>query len=176
MKHTQNILYLLVLTLFLSSCSDKNSLHNYILTNAEKTGFSSIGVPKSLLKPEGVELTNKQQEAFDAVERINVLAYRIDDKNKENYSAERKKVKEILKQDKYEELINMGASGVIKYAGTENSIDEIVIFGSRKEIGFVVARIIGDDMSVEKFMELYKFAQQGNYKEADFSQLTNFFK
>ncbi len=176
MKTIQSILILVLLTLGISSCSDKNSLQNYILDNAEKVGFSSSSIPKSIIKPAAVNLTPEQQVAYDAIDRVNVLVYKYDQQKQEEFVTENNKIKTILKQKKYEDLIDLGNKGVIKYAGNEDAIDEIVIFLSNKEMGFAVTRIIGDDMTMNKFMELYQMV--GNYSEGDFNlgELTNFMK
>ncbi|WP_298511441.1 DUF4252 domain-containing protein [uncultured Kordia sp.] len=162
MKTFTPFLVLLLVVMGLTSCSDKNSLRNYFLDHAEQAGFSSSTIPVSLLKQEGMQLTDKQEEAIEAVDRVNLLFYRIDKTKQETYETEKSNIKAILKQKKYEELINMGRNGVIKYVGTDDSIDEIIVFLSDKEMGFAVTRIIGDDMTLEKFMELYKMSEQRN--------------
>ena len=69
----------------------------------------------------------------------------------------------------------MGNNGVIKYVGTDDSIDEIVVFLSDKELGFAITRIIGDDMTLEKFMEIYKMAGQRDIPlNFDLGSLSNF--
>lgn len=160
MKTFPSLLVLLFVAIGMTSCSDKNSLHNYILDHAEQTGYSSSTIPMSLLRQADMKLTKKQEEALDAVDRINLLFYRKDSNKPADYTTERNKLKTILKQKKYEELINLGSNGVIKYIGTDDSIEEIVVFLSDKEMGFAVTRIIGDDMTLEKFMELYKMTEQ----------------
>jgi len=178
MKTIQSILILAFISIGISSCSDKNSLQNYILENAEKVGFSSSSIPKSIIKPAQLNLTPKQQIAYDAIDRVNVLIYKYDQGKQDEFIAENERVKTILKQKKYEELINLGNKGVIKYAGKEDAIDEIIIFLSNKEMGFAVTRIIGSDLTLNKFMDLYTMISEGNFSEGDFDlgALTNFIK
>ncbi len=174
MKTISSFLLLLCIGLGLTSCSDKNSLQNYFIDHAEQTGFSSSTFPTSLLRQEGIELTKKQEEALDAVARINLLFYRSTPEKQTEYIEERKNIKTILKNEKYEELMNLGNKGVVKYIGTDSAMDEIIIFLSSKEMGFAVTRIIGDDMTAEKFMELYKMTQQRNTPlNFDLGSLTN---
>lgn len=162
MKTFQSLVLLFCITLGFTSCSDKNSLQNYFTDHAEKPGFSSSTIPTSLLRQEGIQLTEKQEEAINAVERVNLLFYRTKPEKQTEFTAERDNIKTILKNKKYEELMNLGNKGVIKYIGTDTTMEEIVVFLSSKEMGFAVTRIIGDDMTIEKFMELYKLAQQRN--------------
>ncbi len=163
MKKLQSIISVCILLICFSSCSDKNSLQNYILANAESNGFSSSSIPKSILKPIASEMNETQADAYEAIDRVNVLAFRISDDTKEKYPEENKKIKSILKQQKYQELISLGSRGMIKYTGDDDSIDEIVVFVTDKNVGFAVARIIGDNMTMEKFMELYKLVSQQNF-------------
>ncbi|WP_052752848.1 DUF4252 domain-containing protein [Kordia zhangzhouensis] len=176
MKTLQSIVVVLFLFLGMTSCSDKNSLHNYILNNAEKIGFSSSTIPIGSLKGESLQLTEKQQEAFDAIQRVNVLLYKYDPNKEEEYSVEKKKIASILKQKKYEELIDLGNKGTIKYIGEEEEIDEIIIFVSNKELGFAITRIVGDDMTLTKFMELYQLVSQSDQMQLDLGGLSSYFK
>jgi len=160
MKTFKSILILLLVVMGTTSCSDKNSLRNYFLDHAEKAGFSSSTIPVSLLKQEGMQFTKKQEEALEAVDRVNLLFYRPENMKQEEFTTEKNNVKAILNQEKYEELINLGRNGVIKYIGNDDTIDEIIAFVSEKEMGFAVMRIIGNDMTLEKFMELYKMSEQ----------------
>ncbi|MEM6720622.1 MAG: DUF4252 domain-containing protein [Bacteroidota bacterium] len=163
MKKTSSFLLLLLVVMMMASCSDKNSLQNYFIDHAEQVGFSSSTIPISILKQEGFQLTQKQEEALDAIDRVNVLLYRADANKKEEFATERNNIKGILKNEKYEDLMNLGRNGAIKYIGTDDAMDEIVIFLSDKQMGgFAVTRIIGDNMTFEKFMELYKLTEQGN--------------
>jgi hypothetical protein len=174
MKSVPSLLVLLLVAVGLTSCSDKNGLQNYILDHAESVGFTSTTIPISSLKQESMQLTEKQQEAFDALDRVSVLLYRFDQNNPEEFTAEKNNIKNILKQDKYEELMSFGNRGVLKYVGSEDSMDEIVIYATDKNTGFAVGRIIGNDMTLEKFMELYQIVQQGNFSLSDFGDFSNF--
>lgn len=178
MKTIQSILILVFISIGISSCSDKNSLQNYILENAEKVGFSSSSIPKSIIKSAELELTPEQQIAYDAIDRISVFIYKYDPQKSAEFATENNKVKTILKQKKYEELIDLGSKGVIKFAGKEDAMDEIVIFLSNKEMGFAVTRIVGSDMTLNKFMDLYSMLSEGNFSEGDLDlgALTNFIK
>ncbi|PTX62899.1 uncharacterized protein DUF4252 [Kordia periserrulae] len=160
MKKYTSLLLLFVLFIGITSCSDKNSLHNYFVDHAEKTGFFSTTLPVSLLRNEALQLTTKQKEAVDAIEHINLLFYKYDAAKEAEFSTERSTISSILKSEKYQELINLGTNGIIKYIGTDDAMDEIVVFLANKDNGFAVTRIIGDNMTLEKFMELYKLTQQ----------------
>lgn len=154
------LLLLFVIFLGTISCSDKNSLHNYFVNHAEKSGFSSTTLPVSLLRQKGLQFTPKQEDAINAIERINLLFYRYDPAKEAEFSTERNNVSTILKNEKYQELINLGTNGIIKYIGTDDAMDEIVVFLANKDNGFAVTRISGNNMTLEKFMELYKLTQQ----------------
>lgn len=160
MKTFKSFLLLLLVGFGILSCSDKNSLYNYFIDHAEQKGFSASTIPLSLLRPDGVQLTQKQENALEAVNRVNLLYYKTTPDKQAEFTTERNNIKAILKNKNYEELMNLGSQGVVKYIGDDDSMDEIVIFLSDKKMGFAVTRITGEDMTLEKFMELYKLAQQ----------------
>lgn len=175
MKKRVSLLLLFLVALGITSCSDRNSLHNYFVDNAEKSGFSSSTIPMSLLKQEGISFSKKQEEAMEAIQRVNLLFYKTNPQKQDEFATEKNTVKTILKQEKYEELINLGDRGVVKYIGSDDAMNEIVIFVSDKQMGFAVARISGEDITMEKLMELYKLTQQKEVlSNLNLGSLTNF--
>jgi hypothetical protein len=73
------------------------------------------------------------------------------------FKDEKTKVREILKNPKYKELIrfNQGSSNVsVNYLGKGDAIDEVVIFGADNEKGFAVIRVIGENMNPSEILKL----------------------
>ena len=64
----------------------------------------------------------------------------------------------------------------VKYIGTDDEADEVILFGSSKELGFAIVRILGDDMSPDKMVTLINAMQNANLEEAQIERITNFFK
>ncbi|MGB5371756.1 MAG: DUF4252 domain-containing protein, partial [Flavobacteriaceae bacterium] len=92
----------------------------------------SIDLPVSLLNMDKADLTNEEREALESLKKLNVLAFKRNDGNTVEYSAEKDKVKAILKNEKFTELMKINTSygkATLKYLGDEDAIDEVVIYG-----------------------------------------------
>ena len=63
----------------------------------------------------------------------------------------------------------------VKFLGEDDAIDEVIIFGSDKELGFALVRVLGSNMDPAKMMQL---AQEINVDGQDSSlkQIESFMK
>jgi len=121
-----------------------------------------------------VDLTKTQKEALESLTKLNVLAFRKTTDNADAYKTEKAKVKAILKNDKFVELMKLNSKagkGVIKYLGDEDAIDEVVIYGNSDEQGFALVRVLGDDMNPAHIMELLKVIEKSEYRGEGLEQL-----
>src|SRR5690606_2217954 len=110
----------------------------------------------------------------------NMLAYKTDSLHEKDYKAELAKVKTILDDKKYEELMRGGNATdgkfIVKYLGKDDDIDEFILFGSANDMGFAVVRILGNDMDPNKLMQLSSVMETGNVDSTQIQQFMNFFK
>lgn len=182
MKRTiHHILYTLFATVLLVSCSDGVTLQRYFVDNQEAKNFISQDLPLSMLTIDKSEFTEAQKEAYNSVSKLNFLGYKADENNTEALKAEMEIVKTILRDAKYNDLIEFSDKGnkiSVKYLGDEDDdeTDEVVLFGSSKENGFAVVRILGDDMNPEKMVTLVSAMQKANIDENQIQDIMNFFK
>jgi len=175
----KSIVMLLLVTAF-TSCNQEASLQTYYVDNELKPGFASFDVPTSLVNVEDVDMTEEQKEAYDSVDKLNVLTYMKEDTDASEYKLELEKVNTILKNPKYEELIRGGNTTdgkfVVKFLGEIDQIDELIIFGNIEDKGFMIARILGDNMSAGKLMTLSSVLEHANFEDTNLKGLTDFFK
>ena len=176
----KSIAYLLSLLAFalLLSCDDQQSLQEYYVENSEKSDFISLDVPASVINLSEVQLNEKQREGYESVRKFNILAFKVNDNNKTAYEAEKVKVKEILNNPRYQELMKFNSGkqrGTIKFLGTDASIDELVIFGSDNSRGFALVRVLGDDMRPENMAALMEVINKANVQGEEFDALKGFF-
>lgn len=173
-------LTVLLLVAAFTSCNQGPTLQTYYVDNELKPGFASFDVPMSFINIDHIELTNEQREAFESVNKLNVLTYMEDDTSEEDYNLELENVKAILQNPKYEELMRGGNSTdgkfVIKFLGDVENIDELIIFGNANNKGFMIARILGDDMNAGKLMSLTSVLQKADFETEQLKGLTDFFK
>ena len=175
----KSIVVVLLITAF-TSCNQGATLQTYYVDNELKPGFASFDVPTSLIDVESVDMTEEQKEAYESVDKLNVLTYIEEDTNAEDYKLELEKVQAILKNPKYEELMRGGNSTdgkfVVKFLGEVDNIDELIIFGNANNKGFMIARILGDDMNAGKLMSLSSVLENADYDDSQLNGLKAFFK
>lgn len=173
------ILLTLITALLLVSCNNGVSLQRYYVDNQESTNFTSVDLPVSIIKLDETKLTEEQKEAYSSVKRLNLLAYKYDDSNLAEFNTELEKVKTILKNKKYSDLIEFNdksAKIIVKYLGDGDESDEFIVFASSKEMGFGIVRILGDNMSPEKMMTLADAMKNSNFDESQLDGIMGFFK
>jgi hypothetical protein len=170
---------MLLLVVAFTSCNQGPTLQTYYVDNELKPGYAQYDAPTSLINLDGVDMTEEQRDAYKSVNKLNILLYTPSDKNKSELQAEIEKVNVILKDPKYEELVRGStAEGkfVVKYLGDIDNVDELILFGNSKEKGFVIARLLGDDMNAGKIYSLRTVLEKAQFDEANFGKITDFFK
>ncbi|WP_243471489.1 MULTISPECIES: DUF4252 domain-containing protein [Winogradskyella] len=171
---------MLLLVVAYTSCNQGPTLQTYFVDNQVKPGFLSVDAPIGLLNIEEVELTKEQEEAYKSIDKLNILAYRIDDSNKAEYELELANVKTILKNPKYEELMRGGNSVdgrfMVMFIGEVDNVDELILFGNANDKGFVVARVLGNDMNAGKIMSLQSVLKDMDFENANLKGITDFIK
>ena len=177
----RTIKYLVILCCFviLVSCSNGISLQRYFVDNQEVNDFTNIDLPASILSLDESTLNEDQKEAYNSIKRLNFLGFKANESNIETYNTEVAKVSTILKNKKYNDLIEFNDKGkkvVVKYIGNDKVADEVIVFGSSKDLGFGIARILGDDMKPEKIITLVEAMKNSKMDASQFEGIANFFK
>lgn len=176
----KNLITMLVLVATFTSCNQNPSLQTYFVDNELKPGFTSIDIPTSLLNIEQTVLTEEQKEAYKSINKLNMLAFVVSEDNQTEYEVELNKVRDILKDPKYQELMRGGNTTdgkfMVKFIGEEDSIEELIIFGNANDKGFAIIRVLGNDMSANKVAKLYSALDTSKIDESKISQFTEFFK
>lgn len=164
---------------FFASCSSTQSLQEYYVDSAENSNFMSVDVPASILNLADENLTEGQKEALSSLKKLNVLAFKLTSENEPEYKIEKAKVKAILKNDKFVELMKLNSSygkGVIKYLGDEDEIDEVIIYGNSDDKGFAVVRVLGKNMNPAHIVQLIQALQKSDYKGEGLGEIGAFLK
>ncbi len=158
------------------SCSSEASLQKYYIDSQENKNFISLDVPASVLKLKD-NVTPEEKEALASLKKFNVLAFKKDGSNDAEFTQEKQKVKTILKNPKFKELMRIKDKGrniVIKYEGDDTTMDEVIVYASDKTQGFALVRVLGDNMDPAKIMKL-----ANSIRDVDsdgFKQLEGLFK
>lgn len=174
------LLSFVVVVLVASCASSDLSLQKYYIDNKDNKNFLSVDIPASIISLQenaGADVV----DAYNSLKKLNVLAFKKDQSNEAEYQVERKKVKAILKSGKYAELMRVkdkGVNFVVKYEGDEEteSFDEVVVYASDKTKGFALVRVLGNDMTPDKFMKLVSAVKDVDTSNGSFKELEGFLK
>ena len=159
-------LYLAILvSLFLSSCNNEPTLQKYFVDSSEKKDFIALDVSPSIINIDKTKLTAEQKTALGSFDKMNVLAFKLNKTNKAQYDVESQKVTQILKDKKYQELMKVGSgkdAASVSFVGDENHINEFILFAKKKEKGFAVVRILGNDMNPNNILNMISLLKSSN--------------
>lgn len=160
--------FLFAVLLFMS-CNSEPSLQRYIVDSSEDPAFQNISLsPESLIKNTEA-LSKEDKEQLENITKLNVLM--LQNKNEDDtYTIELQKVMDILKQEQYRSLFSAGEPNKrmeMLYVGKEDQIKEIIIFGSDEKMGFVLARILGDDLNPNNLYKIMKMADKMDFSELE---------
>jgi len=160
------IFFIVASCLLLFSCNSKPTLQKYFVDHQEKPGFMVVDISSNILNVDKAKLTAEQSKALSSFSKMNILAYKLDPKNKGEFNAERTKVNEILKDTmNYQQLMRVGSGkngASISFMGDEDRVDEFIIYGSKSDNGFAVVRIMGNDMNPADALTMLSVLKKAN--------------
>ena len=165
-----------ILTLCIG-CKQEPSLQKYFVESGDKKEFMALDVSSSILNINETKLSASEIKALQSFDKVNILAFKKDGKNNAQYTKEIKEVKEILKDSVYQPLIKLngvGQNASIMIVGNNKEIDELILFGNKKELGFTVIRVLGNDMKPENAMEFLSILQKSNIDMEQLKPILNF--
>lgn len=148
---------IICLTLTVTSCKKQESLQSYLIQTEDNQDYVRFDFSTSMLGSFLENISEEDQQTFRSVKKMNIAFLPVNKATEEVFSEERKKIKGIMKNTDYKSLIRVNdkrGKGNIYYAGEADAIDEIVAVIYAKDFGFGVARILGNDMNIEKIMKM----------------------
>jgi hypothetical protein len=152
--------------IFIWSCEDKPTLQKYFVKNTESSKFVAIDLAPNIIKTDKVSLSETEKVALESFEKMNILAFRTDSTNTAEYEKEIKEVKTILKDESYQQLMKAGSGNdgaAIYFVGIDDEhIEEFVVLAGKKENGFAVVRVLGNDMNPTNIMNMLTLLQKAN--------------
>jgi Domain of unknown function (DUF4252) len=166
-------------TLLLLSCNSEPTLQKYFVENSEKKGFVAMDISPTILNMDKTKLSAEQKTALSSFEKMNFLAFKLDENNQAEYDVESQKVTQILKGETYQQLMKVGSgkdAATISFVGDEDNINEFIVFAKRKENGFAVVRILGNDMNPNNIMTMLSVLKNSNIDMAQLAPLQGLIK
>jgi hypothetical protein len=169
----------LFFSLFLISCNSEPTLQKYFVENTENKNFIALDVSPSILNVDKAKLSAEQNGALQSFEKMNVLAFKLNGTNKAQFELERAKVNLILKDKKYQQLMKFGSGkegASVSFVGSDEHIEEFVLFANKKETGFAVVRILGKDMNPNNIMTMLSVLKESKIDIEQLKPLQEMFK
>jgi hypothetical protein len=158
---------ILFIVFFVSSCETNPTLQKYYVKNTESNDFVALDIAPSIINTDSAQLTVDEKAALASFEKMNILAYKTDSTHIEKFDQEIKEVKALLKDDSYQQLMKVGSGSdgaAIYFVGDEIHIDEFVVLASKKENGFAVVRVLGNDMNPTHVLNLVQLLRKTDLK------------
>lgn len=162
----KKILILVLSVVLFLSCENKSTLQKYFVKNSESSNFITLDLTSNILKTDNIALTETNKEALNSFEKMNILAYKSDSTATVQYENEIKEVKSILKDESYQQLMKVGngldGASVYFVGNDDEHIEEFVVLAGKKENGFAVIRVLGNDMNPTHIMNMMNLLQKAN--------------
>lgn len=150
--------------ILIMSCDNKQSLQEYYVDNQGDKEFVAMDVPTSLFA-NTERLTEDQKKTLETVKKINILAIPKKLENQTKIDAEKNKITNILKDEKYQLLMKYGGGSskmAVYYTGSDEAVDEIIVYGEDEMKGMGIARVLGDNMNPSDILQLVRSLQKGD--------------
>lgn len=177
MKNIRIKISFLMVTILLLACNNEPSMQRYFVDSMENPAFQNLSFsPQSFIK-NAEELSQEDKAQLENITKLNFLMLQKNG-NDQLYTSELAKVSNILKQEQYKNLFSAGEPSKqmqMFYVGEEEEIKEFIIFGKDKEMGFILARILGKNLSPNNIYRIMKMGNKLDLKELQKSleQFTN---
>jgi hypothetical protein len=166
------------LVLLFLGCSSEISLQEYFVSKSEDGRFLLVNIPTSALGIAQQSLTQSDQEVLSSFHKLNILAYKVDPENPEFMDNELTTIRSIIDAGPFEELMTINDSrfsGKVIVVGEDIHLEEVVFFGQSPKAGFVLVRVLGNQMTSEKVAKMTKLIQKENIDAEAFAGLRSFF-
>jgi hypothetical protein len=160
------------------SCSNEASLQQYYVDSENKSDILMVDIPTSLLIVKE-DMPADARQALESVDKLNLLAFKLNKNNNAAFNEEKAKVKKILNNSSYRELLKINDRGVkieVKYLGDDDSMNEVIVYASDNNKGFALGRLLGDDMKPENMLSLLESIKDMDSDSKTFKTIENYFK
>jgi len=155
----------IIVSVLFSGCNDEPSLQKYFVEKTENKNFITVDLAPNMLNIDKSKLNAEENAALKSFEKINILAFKLNDKNQAEFESERVTVNKILKEEKYQQLMKFGSGkdgASVSFIGDDEHIDEFVFYANKKENGFAVVRVLGKDMNPTGILTLMSVLKNAN--------------
>jgi len=165
MKTTITLCFILMV---LTSCQT-NSLQTYMVDHKDDEKFISLDFSLKTFIDNFEELTEEQQALFKDIRKVNLLAFKKDESLTDIYKEKQNQLTQILNEEfNNQQLMSVNDKGrqMKMYADNlDNKVQEIVIYANDSSKGFIVLRLLGDDLNPANFYKMMKLSDEMNFED-----------
>ena len=90
----------IIVCALLTSCNDEPSLQKYFVEKTENKNFIALDLSPNMLNIDSSKLTADETAALKSFEKVNILAFKLNDSNKAEFESEKVKVSKKTKRSK----------------------------------------------------------------------------
>jgi hypothetical protein len=162
MNNVKQMLYLIPLLGMMVACSNDATIQTYYIDKSQSSDFISIDLPTSLFTA-NADLTADERKTLDNLKKLNLLAFQVSEENQDMYYDELTTVQEILTNKKYSSLVTYNQGNQkIEFFAQENkdAIKEYIVFAHDNKLGFMVARVLGNNLDPNHMYEMMKLSDK----------------
>ncbi|QTY28051.1 DUF4252 domain-containing protein [Flavobacterium sp. CS20] len=164
----KTIITLCLSLLVLISCQT-NSLQTYMVDHKDDENFISLDFSLKTFIDNFEDLSEEQQSLFKDVRKVNLLAFKKDNTKEDYYVEKRTQLTTILsKEFSSQQLMSVNDKGrqMKMYADDlEDKVQEIVIYANDNSKGFIVLRLLGDDLNPSNFYKMMLLSDKMNFDD-----------
>ena len=88
---------LVIIAIFTISCDNDPSLQKYYVDSQESIDFISLDIPASIIQLKDENASADAIKTLESIKKVNFLGFKLTDQNVAEFTAEKLKVKQILK-------------------------------------------------------------------------------
>jgi len=156
----------ILVALLLVSCQT-NTLQTYMIDSKEDDNFISVDFSLKTFVDNFDDLPEDQKELFKDVNKVNFLAFKKNGSNDAEYKAKQTELSTILSnqfKDNQLMAVNSDDTQVQMYADNlDKTVEEIIVYANDAEQGFMVLRLLGDDLNPANFYKIMKMSDNMNF-------------
>jgi len=115
---------------------------------------------------------------MESIRKLNVLIFKGNDQNATKMEREIRVLDQIISQKQYNSLTDFGmlkTKGKLVFLGTEDKIDEGVVYVRNQDMGLAVVRILGKDMNPSALLLLTNKINKADFISGLGSQIEGLF-
>ncbi|APG59707.1 DUF4252 domain-containing protein [Christiangramia salexigens] len=171
------ILFLSIFLMVFTSCSDEMSLQEYYVNNQQDADFIALDLPADIFTNKD-ELDEEQLKTLNSVRKINFLALESPG-NEKKFEQQKTELDQIFQNEKYQLLMKYGGDGKkaeLYFTGSEEAVDELIVYAFDDSRGLGLARILGENMEPDKILKLIKSLENDDINAEGVKGLNEIFR